>query len=125
MGVCLVIISDHAMTFPRFHEADFCALCGRTQAPHLNRKFDAMTPIEADIIELLRLRGPCCLDDVVRELSNLSWGEVFGALDQMSKDGRVLVHRHGYSTYQIALQSQVLSSSSTSSSTGGRQPGTR
>jgi hypothetical protein len=108
MNEYLVIISDHAMTFPRSHAADFCALCGRTQAPHLNRRFYGMTPIEADIIELLRLRGPCCLDDVVRDLSNLSWGEVFGALDRMSRDGRVLVHRDGYSTYQIALQSQVL-----------------
>ena len=67
-----------------------------------------MMPIEEAIIEKLRSSGPCCLDDVVRDLPNLSWGEVFGALDRMSKDGRVLVHRHGYSTYQIALQSQVL-----------------
>jgi hypothetical protein len=65
-----------------------------------------MTPIEADIIELLRLRGPCCLDDVVTSLPKLSWGEVFGAIDRMSRDGRVLLRQLGYSTYQIALRSQ-------------------
>ena len=62
-----------------------------------------MTPIEADIIELLRSNGPCCLDDVVSCLPKLSWGEVFGAIDQMSRDGRVLFHQLSDSTYQIAL----------------------
>ena len=65
-----------------------------------------MTPIEADIIELLRISGPCCVDDVVRYLPDLSWGEVFGAVDRMSRDGRVLLSQLGYSTYQIALHSQ-------------------
>jgi hypothetical protein len=50
-----------------------------------------MTPIEADIIELLRSNGPCCLDDVVSCLPRLIWGEVFGAIDRMSRDRRVLV----------------------------------
>jgi hypothetical protein len=65
-----------------------------------------MTPIEAAIIELLRISGPCCVDDVVRYLPDLSWGEVFGAVDRMSRDGRVLLSQLGYSTYQIALHSQ-------------------
>ena len=65
-----------------------------------------MMPIEAAIIELLRSSGPCCLDDVVTYLPNFSWGEVFGAVDRMSRDGRVLLHQLGYSTYQIALRSQ-------------------
>jgi hypothetical protein len=58
-----------------------------------------MTPIEADIIELLRSNGPCSLDDVVTSLPNLSWGEVFGAIDRMSKDGRVSRRPLGSSTY--------------------------
>ena len=67
-----------------------------------------MTPIETAIIELLRSSGPCCVDDVVRYLPDLSWGEVFGAVDRMSRDGRVLLSQLGYSTYQIALHSQFL-----------------
>ena len=55
-----------------------------------------MMPIEAAIIELLRSSGPCCLDDVVTYLPNFSWGEVFGAVDRMSKDGRLLVRQSGY-----------------------------
>ena len=66
-----------------------------------------MIPIEEAIVELLRIRGPCCLDDVVTYLPDLSWGQVFSAVDRMSRDGRVLISQLGYSTYQIALHSQV------------------
>jgi len=65
-----------------------------------------MMPVEAAIIETLRRSGPCCLDDVVAYLPNFSWGEVFGAVDRMSRDGRVLLYQLGYSTYQIALRSK-------------------
>ena len=74
-----------------------------------------MMPIEAAIIELLRSSGPCCLDDVVTYLPNFSWGEVFGAVDRMSRDGRVLLRQLGYSTYQISLGSQFVQFSSSTS----------
>jgi len=61
--------------------------------------------IEQAIIEKLRRSGPCCLDDIVAYLPNLSWGEVFLAIDRMSRDGRLLLRQLGYSTYQIALGS--------------------
>jgi hypothetical protein len=66
----------------------------------------AMMPIEEAIIDMLRRSGRCCLDDVVAFLPNFSWGEVFGAVDRMSRNGRVLLRQLGYSTYQIALRSQ-------------------
>jgi len=66
-----------------------------------------MMPIEEAIIEKLR-SGPCSFDDVVTGLPNFRWGEVFVAVDRMSRDGRVLLYQLGYSTYQIALPSQFL-----------------
>jgi hypothetical protein len=74
-----------------------------------------MTPIEEAIIEKLLESGPCCLDDVVMYRPDLSWGEVFRAIDRMSRDGRVVFRQLGYSTYQIALHSQFSYSNSTSS----------
>jgi hypothetical protein len=65
-----------------------------------------MMTVEEAIIEKLRRNGPCCLDDVVSYLPNLSWGEVFLAVDRMSRDGRLLLRQLGYSTYQITLRSQ-------------------
>ena len=65
-----------------------------------------MMPIEKAIIDMLRRSGPCCLDDVLAYLPNLSWGEVFAAVNRMSRDGRLLLRQLGYSTYQITLHSQ-------------------
>jgi hypothetical protein len=73
-----------------------------------------MMPIEAAIVETLQRSGPCCLDDVVTSLPNSSWGEVFAAVDRMSRDGRILLRQRGYSTYQLSLGSQFSHSSSTS-----------
>ena len=71
-----------------------------------------MLPIEAAIIEKLQ-SGSCCFDDVVTDLPNFSWGEVFVAVDRMSRDGRVFLRQLGYSTYQISLNSQFVYPSST------------
>ena len=65
-----------------------------------------MMPVEKAIIELLRINGPCCIDDVVAYLPDLTWGEVFRAIDRMSRDGRVSLLQIGYSMYQISLGSQ-------------------
>jgi len=76
-----------------------------------------MLPIEEAIIKKLR-SGPCCFDDVVTHLPNFSWGEIFVAVDCMSRDGRLLRRQLGYSTYEISLGSQFACSSSTSSQMG-------
>ena len=67
------------------------------------------TAKEDAVSEMLQRTGPCCLDDLVRHLPNLSWGEVFVAVDRMSRDGRLLIRRLGNSSYQIALPSQLAS----------------
>ena len=70
-----------------------------------------MLPIEETIIEKLR-RGPCCFDEVVMGLPNFSWGELFVAVDRMSRDRRVSLRQLGFSTYQISLGAQVAQFSS-------------
>ena len=63
-----------------------------------------MLPVEEAIVEKLR-RGPCGFDEVVTGLPNSSWGEIFLAVDRMSRNGRVSLLEIGYSTYQITLKS--------------------
>ena len=77
-----------------------------------------MMPIEAAILDRLQESGPCCFDDIFAYLPNLTWGEVFAAVDRMSRDGRVSLRQLGYSTYQISLGPQFARASSTSSQTG-------
>jgi hypothetical protein len=81
--------------------------------PHVNRRSDAMLPIEEAILEKLR-SGPCCFDELVTSFPNFSWGEIFVAVDCMSRDGRVSLLQLGYSTYQISLGEAFAYSSSTS-----------
>ena len=76
-----------------------------------------MLPLEEAIIEKLR-SGPCCFDEVVTHLPNFSWGEIFVAVDCMSRDGRVLLRQLGYSTYQISLGSRHTEFSSATSAKG-------
>jgi hypothetical protein len=71
-----------------------------------------MKPIDATaeeeaVIDMLQRTGSCCLDALVMQLPHLSWGEVFVAIDRMSRDGRVLLRQLGYSTYEIALPLQL------------------
>ena len=70
-----------------------------------------MTPMHAEerVLEMLERTGSCCLDDLATYLPPLSRGEVFIAVDRISRDGRVLLRQVGYSTYQITLPSQLAS----------------
>jgi len=77
-----------------------------------------MTPMEVAIIEKLRRSGPSCLDDVVTYLPHLNWGEIFVAVNCLSRDRRLWLRQISYSTYQIALHSQVSPSSSPSGRNG-------
>jgi hypothetical protein len=63
-----------------------------------------MRPIETAIIDTLQRNGPHYLDDVVTAFPDSSWGEVFAAVDRMSRDGRVLLRQCGFSTYQISVK---------------------
>jgi hypothetical protein len=70
---------------------------------------------EEAVIDMLQSTGPCCLDNLAIQLPNFSWGEVFAAVDRMSRDGRLLIRRQwlvrrlGNSSYQITLPSQLAS----------------
>ena len=65
----------------------------------------SLLPLEKAIVEKLRNDGPCCLDEVVIGLPNFSWGQIFFAVDCMSRDGRVCLRKLDYSSYQISLNS--------------------
>jgi len=68
-----------------------------------------VTVAEEAVLETLQRTGPCGIDDLVIQLPNLSWGEVFLAVDQMSRDGRLLLRPLGSSSYQITLPSELTS----------------
>ena len=73
-----------------------------------------MLPVEEAIAEKLRKDGPCGLDDVVTGLPKFSWGQIFFAVDCMSRDGRVCLRQLGDSSYEMSLGSLALSRSASS-----------
>ena len=61
--------------------------------------------VEDTIIDVLRRTGPRCLDDLVGQLPNHEWSEIFAAVDQMSRDGRLVLHRIPRTGYQVSRPS--------------------
>ena len=83
-----------------------------------------MAPIESAIVDTLQKGGPCSLGDIVTSIPNSSWGEIFAAVDRMSRDGRLVLHQRSYSAYQVSLGSQFshLMSGRTRQTTGNSMP---
>lgn len=64
---------------------------------------------EKAVIEMMRESCPCSLDDLVTQLPNLSWGRGVRRRRSEVRDGRLLLRRRGYSSYQITLPSELAS----------------
>lgn len=58
--------------------------------------------VEDAIIEVLQRAGPCCLDDLVGQRPNQEWSEMFAAVDQISRDGRLVLRRISGIGYQVS-----------------------
>jgi hypothetical protein len=80
---------------------------GTRDSTALQPELTIMMPIEEAIIKKLCENGPCSLDDIVTSLPNSSWGNIFAAIDRMSRNGRVFLRQLGYSTYQVSLGSHI------------------
>ena len=81
-----------------------------------------MRPLEEAIVEKLRNDGPCCFDELVTGFPTFSWGQIFVAVDCMSRDGRVFLRQLGFSTYQVSLGSELAYTSARSSPTRQEKP---
>jgi hypothetical protein len=64
-----------------------------------------MLSVDEAIVEKLRSDGPCCFDELVIDLPDYSWGQIFLAVDCMSRDGLLSLCPVGSATYQISLGS--------------------
>jgi hypothetical protein len=63
----------------------------------------AQSFIENAVIDILAHTGPCTIDEVAQSLPAHNWSEVFFAVDNMSRDGRLVVRRPSGSVYQLSL----------------------
>ncbi|MBX3335417.1 MAG: hypothetical protein KF876_14920 [Nitrospira sp.] len=63
----------------------------------------AQSFIEDAVIDILAQTGPCTIDEVAQSLPAHDWSEVFFAVDNMSRDGRLVFRRPSSSVYQLSL----------------------
>jgi hypothetical protein len=69
-----------------------------------------MEPLDASmeeaVLDRLQSSGPCSMEDLVMQLPNFSWSQVFLTVDRMSRVGLLLLQRRTGSAYYVALPSQ-------------------
>lgn len=68
------------------------------------------TVVENAVDDALQAICPCSLDDLVAQLPGHAWSDIFVAVDQMSRDGRLtlrLVPRSGYRLFLPSPQRQI------------------
>ena len=58
------------------------------------------------ILDTLQTREPITIDQLIARLPELQWGQVFQTVDQLSRQGAVLLHRRGFD-YEITLPLKV------------------
>lgn len=60
--------------------------------------------VEDTILDVVQRTGPCSLDDLVQQLLHHDWSQIAAAVDQMSRDGRLVLSRPPDSSgYRLSL----------------------
>jgi hypothetical protein len=65
-----------------------------------------MTPageIASTLLQELERLGPCTPEELVQRLPAYTWNQVFAALDQLSRDGRLILRHPSRFEYLISL----------------------
>ncbi|CAI4033063.1 MAG TPA: hypothetical protein VLA99_07660 [Nitrospiraceae bacterium] len=59
--------------------------------------------LEQDIVGLLDGNAPRSLEDLIARLPAYSWNEIFGAVDRLTRESRLVLLRPKPSQYLVAL----------------------
>lgn len=61
------------------------------------------TVVEDHVIDLLRKVQTCDLEDVTRRCADLTWNQVFLAVDRLSRSGEIMLTPTGPGIYTVAF----------------------
>jgi|CXWL01.1.fsa_nt_gi hypothetical protein len=59
--------------------------------------------VEDQVIDIVGRNRACDLEEVMRQCINLTWNQVFFAVDQLSRRGEIRLTPKGRGTYTVAL----------------------
>jgi hypothetical protein len=78
---------------------------------------NSMTVQSAIQLHLSR-EGPCTLESLLTRLSQFSWSEIFSVVDQLSREGSLVLRRPTRFGYEVSINSpQVMCESAPSGTT--------
>ena len=61
------------------------------------------TTVEDQVIDLLHESHSCDLEEITRRCANLTWNQVFLAVDRLSRSGRIILKTGGRGTYTLTF----------------------
>jgi hypothetical protein len=68
---------------------------------------------ESAIMDLLRSSGKLTVEEIVEQIPDLSWSQLFLAMDVLSRTGKVILWREGFTyTLEAATPAPVLEAAS-------------
>ena len=62
------------------------------------------TAVEDQVIDIVHRAQDCKLEDVMRQCPNLTWNQVFLAIDRLSRIGEIMLIPTGRGTYSVTFQ---------------------
>jgi hypothetical protein len=65
--------------------------------------------IESIILEQVQTSGPCTLENLLHALPDLSWNQVFSAVDHLSREGQLTLRQPTRFEYMVSVGSTQLS----------------
>ena len=85
----------------------------QTRIPLITNKEDAMaqehgSSIDSVICYEVTRFGSCTLDELAQRLPDYSWGQVFSAVDRLSRQGRLRLSRRTRFGYDLTVYSDPL-----------------
>ncbi|HSL04980.1 MAG TPA: hypothetical protein VK901_15740 [Nitrospiraceae bacterium] len=62
--------------------------------------------VEDQVIDIVRRVHVCDLEEVVRQCADLTWNQVFLAVDRLSRSGKIMLVRRGRGMYTVTFPHQ-------------------
>ena len=59
--------------------------------------------VEDQVIDMLHRVHACDLEEVTHQCTNLTWNQVFLAIDRLSRSGEIMLMPRGRGTYTLTL----------------------
>jgi hypothetical protein len=66
----------------------------------------AVRLIDTDVAGVLQAMGACTIGRICGLLPHYTWNQVFAVVDRLSREGAIVIKRHGRFDYLVSLSAQ-------------------